>query len=102
MRRLLFLSRVAFICNLAFLLSVLLQWKPVVLNEGLVSTIIVTGYFLAPFLFSPVVNLAYAVILLQKKVLTSFVPKWLVLLNVGFLLVQILFVLFFLHDPFHS
>lgn len=102
MRWLYFLSRVAFVCNLMFLLSVLLQWKPLVSNPALLSTIVITGYFLAPLVFSPLVNLLYAVVLLQKRPLLRWLPKWLVLTNFGFLLVQILFVLFFLHDPFHT
>ena len=102
MRGLHFLSRVAFICNLAFLLSVLLQWQPVISNKALLSTIVIAGYVLAPVLFSPVVNILYAVLLFKKKPLAAFVPRWLAVANFIFLLVQLLFVLFFLHDPFHS
>lgn len=102
MRWVSFLSRVAFICNLAFGLSVLLQWKPFVSNPALLSTIVVTGYFLAPFIFNPVANLFCLAMLLRKKPLTSRVPNWLALANFGFLIIQIVFVLFFLHDPFHT
>lgn len=97
-----FLSQVAFICNLCFLICVLLQWKPVLANNALLSTVVITGYFLAPFVFNPVVNLLYAAIHIRKKPMNLFVPKWLALANFIFLLVQIVFVLFFLHDTFHT
>jgi hypothetical protein len=102
MRWLSLLSRVAFICNLAFLLSVLMQWKPFVSNQALLSTIVVTGYILGPLVFSPVVNILYAVLLYKKRPLHALVPLWLVWVNFIFLIVQLLFVLFFLHDPFNS
>ena len=102
MRWLPFLSRVAFVCNLAFLLGVLLQWQPFVPNGSLLSTVVIIGYFLAPFVFSPLVNALYAVVLLRKRPVAALVPKWLVWTNFIFLLAQVVFVLFFLYDPFHS
>jgi len=102
MRWLSFLSRVAFICNLAFVLSLLLQWKPFISNEALLSTIVVIGYFLAPLVFNPVVNIIYLIFLIRRNPLQASLPRWLVMANFGFLLVQLFFVLFFLHDPFHT
>lgn len=87
---------------MAFLLCVLLQWKSVVPNNVVISTLIIIGYFLAPFVFSPVVTLLYAIALAQKKQLTLQVPRWLIVINFSFLLVQLIFVLFFLYDPFHT
>src|SRR5215218_3511832 len=97
-----FLSRIAFICNLVFVLCLLLQWKYIYLNQALTSTLIITGLFLAPFVFNPVCNLCYLLLLIRKKPLPLLVPKWLAWSNFIFLLVQILFALFFLYDPFHS
>lgn len=96
------LSRVAFIANLAFLVCLLLQWRLFITNQSLLSTILVTGFFLAPFVFNPAANLSYAVLLVRKKKIGPFVPKWLRILNFIFLLLQLVFILFFLHDPFHS
>ena len=79
MRWLLFLSRVAFICNLFFLLTVLLQWRNLIGDERVASTVVIIGYLLAVFLFNPVVNLSYGFTLLRKKPLFTFVPRWLVL-----------------------
>jgi len=101
MRWLPFLSRVAFICNLFFLLSILLQWKQVAFPQSITSTILIAGLFLAPALFNPLANLFYLLMLVQRKPVYRTVPKWLAVTNFGFLLVQILFALFFLYDPFH-
>lgn len=100
MRWLLFLSRIAFICNLFFLLTVLLQWRNLIGDERVVSTVVIIGYFFAVFLFSPVVNLSYLVAMLRRYSLYSFVPRWLVLSNFIFLLVQLQYILF-LNDTIH-
>lgn len=102
MRWIAFLSRVGFICNLFFVASVLLQAKPVIVDSVVVSTIVILGYVVAPFLLSPLVNLIYLVLLLQRKPLQTSVPRWLMISNFIFLIVQLVFVLFFLHDPFHT
>jgi len=99
--RLLFISRVALVCNLFFVLSAALQWRPFIANETVVSTIVVAGYLLAVFLFSPLVNLLYLVQWFLKRNLLQVAPPWLVVVNFSFLLVQILFILFYLNDTFH-
>jgi len=96
MRWLSLLSRVAFICNLFFVLCLILQWKLFISNAGLVSTTIILGYLLAPFVANPLVNIAYLSVLLQRKPVTAFVPKWLAVANFIFLLLQIFFVLRFI------
>jgi hypothetical protein len=100
MRWLLFLSRVAFICNLFFLLTVLLQWRNLIGDEQLASTVVIIGYLFAVFIFNPVVNLSYGITLLRKKALFTFVPRWLVLANFIFLLLQLQYILF-LNDSIH-
>jgi hypothetical protein len=100
MRWLLFLSRVAFICNLFFLLTVLLQWRNLIGDERVASTVVIIGYFFAVFIFSPVVNLSYGLTLIRRKPLFSFVPRWLVLTNFIFLLLQLQYILF-LNDSIH-
>jgi hypothetical protein len=96
-----FFSRVAFICNLFFLVSVLLQWRLFFTNPAALSTVLIAGFLLAPFLFNPLVNLVYLALLIRRKPLAIYVPQWLARTNFIFLLLQFLFVLFFLHDPFH-
>lgn len=101
MRWLNFLSRVAFICNLAFLLSAFLQYKNFIGNQSLLSTVVIIGYFLGVFIFSPLVNILYFIQLVKKRDLYQFVPKWLVVSNFIFLLTQIIFIIFFLNDTFY-
>lgn len=100
MRVLLFLSKVAFVSNICFLLSALLQWSAFIQNHIVVSTIVTIGYFLAVFLFNPLVNIIYLVFLFQKKLWSS-VPKWLVVANFTFLIAQILFIIL-LNDSFYN
>lgn len=95
------LSRIAFVCNLFFLLSALLQWTAFIKNEVVVSTIVIAGYFLAIFLFSPLVNVLYGAHWLLRKNLFAMVPRWLVFSNVFFLLLQIFFIIFYLNDTYH-
>lgn len=101
MRWLLFLSRVAFVCNIFFLLSALLQWKAFIPQQQVFSTIVIAGYFMAIFLFSPLVNILYLVQWRLQHNLFQVVPRWLVVSNFLFLLFQILFIIFYLNDTFH-
>ena len=82
-------------------MSVLLQWRLALSNQAALSTILIAGFFLAPFLFNPLVNLMYLAQIVRKLPLATYVPRWLACANFIFLLLQIVFVLFFLHDPFH-
>jgi hypothetical protein len=100
MHRLLFLSKVAFICNLFFLLTWLLRYVNYVHDPAAVSTIVVIGYFLAVAIFNPLVNIIYLVMLLRKTNPAAVVPLWLVLTNFIFLLLQLQYMLFLniIHD----
>lgn len=100
MRWLLFLSRIAFICNLFFLLTLLLQWRNIIGDERVASTVIIIGYFFAVFFFNPLANLSYGIALLRRRALFSSVPRWLVVANFIFLLMQLQYI-FFLNDTIH-
>jgi len=94
MRWLLFLSRLAFISGIFFLLTVSLQitnWSP---DEAITSTIVIIGYFLSIFII-PVVNLCYLAVLIIRKNLSP-VPLWLSLANLLLLFLQ-LFYIFYLN-----
>jgi hypothetical protein len=88
-----FLSRVAFICNLFFLATVLLHYHNYINDPVAVSTIVILGYILAVFLFNPIVNISCLVLLLQKKKLFELIPRWLVITNFIFLIVQLPYIL---------
>jgi hypothetical protein len=59
MRWLLFLSRVALVCNFFFLMTVVLHFNSFLEDQALVSTIVIMGYALSVFLFTPLVNVIY-------------------------------------------
>ena len=99
MRWLLFLSRMAFICGVFFLLSFSLLINKWIKDPTLESTIITIGYVMGMILL-PVTNLCYLAVLLIKRKLRAYVPIWLILANILFLLFLIYFI-FYLNDPYY-
>jgi hypothetical protein len=93
MRWLLFISRVAFICNICFLVGFSLKisnWLP---NQDLSGTIVIIGFFLVA-LFNPLVNLCYLVLFLFRKKITLYIPVWLITANILFLVMQLFYILY--------
>lgn len=99
MRWLLFLSRVAFICNVFFLLAVSLQFSNWLQNEDLAGTIAIIGYLLVA-IFNPMVNIFYLALFLIRKKFWHTVPSWLITANLLFLVMQIFYILY-LNDTKH-
>ena len=99
MRWLLFLSRLAFICGVFFLLSVSLLMQEWISDENLKSTIIAIGYFMGMIII-PIVNLCYFIVFLIKRKIRKFVPLWLISINFLFFL-ALLFFIFYLNDPYY-
>jgi uncharacterized BrkB/YihY/UPF0761 family membrane protein len=99
MRWLLFLSRLAFICGIFFLLSASLLIKDWLTDVDIVSTIITIGYFMGMIIL-PGTSLCYLVVFAVKKKLREYVPLWLILANILFLLLLIYFI-FYLNDPYY-
>lgn len=87
MRWLLFLSRVAFICNIFFLLVVSIQFAKWIIDEELVSTIVILGYLMVAIL-NPFVNLCYLILLMGKRSKLRLIPSWLVMANFLFLIIE--------------
>ncbi|MBI5372019.1 MAG: hypothetical protein HZA79_08335 [Sphingobacteriales bacterium] len=81
MRWLLFLSRLAFICGLFFLLSLSLLFRDWLKDENMVSTVITIGFFMG-MIIVPVTLLSYLVTWIARKKPASVVPRWLILGNV--------------------
>ncbi len=99
MRWLLFLSRLAFICGLFFLLS-LSQLIWVWMQEGsIVSTIITIGVFMGSVIV-PAACVCYLLVLIARKKIRSIVPWWLIAANIFFLLLLIFFI-FYWNDPYY-
>ena len=99
MKWLLFLSRLAFICGVFFLLSVSLLIRNWTHDEAISSTIIIIGYFIG-LIVVPLVNLCYLVVLVVKRKLSVYVPLWLITANIFFLLILI-FYIFYFNDPYY-
>ena len=92
MQKLLFFSRVAFICNVCFLVTFMMQytsWLPV---QVLSSTILILGNVFALFI-NFIVNVTYGIFLLSKKALFLQIPRWLVIANFLFFIVQLILLL---------
>ncbi|RYZ28818.1 MAG: hypothetical protein EOO10_08265 [Chitinophagaceae bacterium] len=92
MRWLLFLSRLAFICNCFFLLAVSLQLGRWFQNQDAEATTIIIGYFMSALL-NPAAIISYLLLFFLNKSKLQVVPKWLILLNTLFLFLQIFYIL---------
>lgn len=86
MRWLLFLSRLAFICGLFFVVSLSLLVKDWLHDQSIVSTIITIGFFMG-MIVVPFTLLCYLVTWIAGKKPASVVPRWLIIANVFFMLV---------------
>jgi hypothetical protein len=99
MRWLLFLSRLAFICGIFFLLAVSLLIYDWAHDDAITSTIVMIGYVMG-VLIVPFVTVSYLILLVMRRKLTTFIPLWLVIANVAFLFI-LLFYIFYLNDPYY-
>ena len=100
MRWLLFLSRLAFISNVFFLLAVSLQITNWVKNEDISGTIAIIGYFMVAIL-NPLANMFYLALFVIRKKFWQVVPSWLFTANILFLVMQIFYILY-LNDTKHN
>lgn len=91
MRWLLFLSRLAFICGICFLLSLSLHIKNWTNDESISSTIIIIGYVMG-LIIVPFTLLCYLGVLISRKKLP--VPLWLVISNIIFLFVLMFYIIY--------
>jgi hypothetical protein len=96
MRWLLFLSRLAFICNIFFLLAVSLQLSNWIHNQQLVSTIVIIGYVMG-FILNPLVLLCYLIQVLLRKKFWQSIPPWLIIANILLTIILVLYIIFFLN-----
>jgi hypothetical protein len=92
MRKLLFFSRVAFICNVCFGLAWLMKYLPPIQQEHIASTILVLGLGLS-FILNVIINLIIIVFLFQRKPVWDEIPRWLIIVNVAVLIPQLILLL---------
>ena len=92
MQSLIFFSRVAFICNVCFVLVWIMRYYPI-LQEGqpgeFVSLVLILGILIA-FLLNIVVNVIVLVFIWQRKAVWKLFPRWLIITNFLFLLPQLI------------
>jgi hypothetical protein len=85
------LHRAAFICNLCFLLALFILWLRHPMNAGLTSIILVIGFFVS-VLLNVAVNVWGILLKFSKKSLVE-IPRWLIYVNGGFLIIQLVLLL---------
>ena len=106
MRRLIFLSKVAFLSGLVMLLAFLLlhlEQMPAGQSGNksgsITSLIVLTGYGLSVIMI-PLINIVYFILWISGKKPGGVVPKWLLISNIVFLLLLFFFIFYF-NDPFY-
>jgi hypothetical protein len=87
------LSRIAFICNLFFLLAFSLQLTKWIHDEQLTSTILIIGYVMG-FILNPLANFSYLVFGIFSRKSLIIVPSWLIVANVLFLVIDAFYILY--------
>ncbi|HVF95772.1 MAG TPA: hypothetical protein VM871_00540 [Flavisolibacter sp.] len=92
MRWVLFLSRLALVCNCFFLLALSLQFGRWFQNQDAESLVITIGYFMTALL-NPLVVLCYVILFLLNRSKLHVVPSWLRIINALFLLLQAFYIL---------
>jgi hypothetical protein len=83
-----FLSRVAFICNICFLLVSFSQWLPQFPDNALTSDVIVLGW-LVSISVNIFVNLVLLVLFLIGRLRNTGIPVWLMIVNFLFFALQL-------------
>lgn len=87
------LSRIAFICNLFFLLAFSLQLTNWISDEQLTSTILMIGYLMG-FVLNPLTNFSYLVFGIFSRKSLIVIPAWLIVANVLFLVIDAFYILY--------
>lgn len=83
-----FLSRVAFICNICFLLVSFSQWLPQFPDNALTSDVIVLGW-LVSMVINLIVNTVLLILFLAGRLRKTGIPVWLLVVNFLFFAIQI-------------
>jgi hypothetical protein len=90
MRWLLFLARLAFICNLFFIACVIFRYWTVVQNQSIVGFVVIIGWLMAPVI-NLIFNVSFVLSFYRRKE-TLHIPRWLIMFNVGMQLLQLIII----------
>ncbi len=92
MQRLLFLLRVAFICNLLFIATITLHFVRINDNSNALSTIITMGLIMAPIInATTMLTATYFYVFQHKKI--QLLPTWLYISNSVLLVLEISYII---------
>ena len=89
MPKILFLSRVALICNICFLITLLMHYIPAIASGIFSSTLIILGTVMA-IVINVLMNILYLIIVFYGRPIRNFVPVWLFSVNFLFLILQVI------------
>jgi hypothetical protein len=87
MKILIFLARLALICNICFVAAQLLRYASDLKANAFYSTIIVLAY--ASLLLNIIVALAMIILFFTNKAGLKMFPRWLLIINFLFLIAQL-------------
>lgn len=93
MRWLLKLSRIAFICNICFLIAFSLQLSNWIRDQDLTDYVVIIGFVMS-FIINPVTNLCYLVTAFASRQKLSIVPLWIITANILFLFIDAFYILY--------
>jgi hypothetical protein len=89
MRTLLFLARLAVLCNVCFAITFLLHMLPALQQGVILSTFLVMGNILA-IVFNVLFHVICLVMLLIRNPVSAAIPKWMIIFNFLFLVAQVI------------
>jgi hypothetical protein len=81
---------------------VALHFESFLEDQVTISTVVIIGYFLSVFIFTPLANILCLAVFVSRRKLFDVVPKWLVIANFIFLLLQVLYIILFLNASPYS
>ena len=89
MPKILLLSRAALICNICFLITLLMHYIPAIASGIFSSTLIILGTVMA-IVINVLMNILYLIIVFYGRPIRKFVPVWLISVNFLFLILQVI------------
>ena len=87
-----FFARVAFICNICFLVVSFSQWLPQFPDNALTSDVIVLGWMVS-LVINVIINLILLLLFFVGRLRKTGIPVWLILVNFLFFGIQIALVI---------
>jgi hypothetical protein len=87
MKILIFFSRIALICNICFILAESMRYNEGLRLNAVFSTIVILGY--VSLFLNLLLAFAATVVFILKKPMFRMFPRWLIITNFLFLIVQL-------------